>query len=350
MKLTNSQRWKLIRDFVIGWTFAFVLLSIVRGVGTRELGSMKFSFGYSILISFTVGPFIGVISGMMQILLEDYLLNKLSIYRFLIYRLLYSIVFLFILLIGSFLTIKLYLDIPIYFKSFAIEQGSLAIYIYLLVTDFFVSILRQINLMIGSDNLAKILRGRFYSPREEDRIFMFLDLQGSTQLAEKLGHIKYSNLIQDCFYDLSVVSEQKTEIYQYVGDEAILTWTYQKGIENANCLFAYYNFKQELARKKDYYLKQYLCVPFFKAGVHGGKVTTTQVGKNKKEIAYHGDTVNSTSRIQGKCNEFQQEFLASEQIKKELESFNVFDFKAIGSIPLKGKTNSINVYGIKEKN
>lgn len=53
----------------------------------------------------------------------------------------------------------------------------------------------------------KLVTGRFCTPTAEERNFMFLDLQASTTLAEQLGHIKYSMLIQDCFNDLGVVVE-----------------------------------------------------------------------------------------------------------------------------------------------
>ena len=62
---------------------------------------------------------------------------------------------------------------------------------------------------------------------------MFLDLKSSTTHAEQLGHIKYSQLIQDCFYELTeVVTRREAQIYQYVGDEIVLTWPYEKGIKN----------------------------------------------------------------------------------------------------------------------
>jgi len=51
-----------------------------------------------------------------------------------------------------------------------------------------------------------------------------------------------------------------------------------------------------------YYLSKYGRVPVFKAGIHGGKVMALEVGSVKKELAYLGDIVNTTARIQGECN------------------------------------------------
>ena len=204
---------------------------------------------------------------------------------------------------------------------------------------------RQISLYMGGNNLWALFRGKFYNPREEERIFMFLDLQSSTAHAERLGHIKYSKMIRDCFSDLGVVAENEANIYQYVGDEVILTWKLKAGLENQNCLNAYYNFKQELANRGEYYQNQYECMPHFKAGVHAGIITATQVGKYKKEIAYHGDTINTAARIQTKCNEFGRELLVSQQIKEKLDIGN-YRFEELGSIELRGKEKQVQLYAV----
>ena len=85
--------------------------------------------------------------------------------------------------------------------------------------------------MLGKGNLLKIVTGQFYVPKEDRRIFMFLDLRSSTAVAERLGHVQYSLLIQDCFRDLAVVEDFMAEVYQYVGDEAVLVWKIEEGCD-----------------------------------------------------------------------------------------------------------------------
>jgi adenylate cyclase len=157
---------------------------------------------------------------------------------------------------------------------------------------------------------------------------MFLDLKSSTKNAEKLVHIQYSKMIQDCFNDLGVVVNNESEIYQYVCDEVILTWKLKNGLHNQNCLCAYFNFKNQLKKRKAHCMSNYGVLPFFKAGLNEGIVTVTEVGKFKKEIAYHGDTINTAARIQGKCNEFSQGLLISGNLKEQLATPNfTFDQK-----------------------
>ncbi len=77
-----------------------------------------------------------------------------------------------------------------------------------------------------------------------------------------------------------------------------------------------------------------------------GVVTVTEVGKYKKEIACHGNTINTAARIQGKCNEFNQELLISEYLKKKLESTTI-ECKLLGNIPLKGKEKEVEIFSVR---
>lgn len=347
MNFRKKRRWRIIKNYSLGWVLALVFYSIIRGEGTRELGSVQIEVWRSILISFIIGPIIGVISGYAQILTEEKIDQRISILKLITLRFIFALLFLTTIIVVAYFLVVPLMGVNIGLIEFAFEPGSFAIYLYILTVDIFLAILRQVNLLLGEKNLWKLVRGQFYIPREEERIFMFLDLQASTQLAEKLGHIKYSMLIQDCFNHLGIVEESEAEIYQYVGDEVILTWKLEDGLRNQNCLKAYFNFKQELSDTEEYYLNKYDCKPFFKAGMNAGVVTITEVGKYKKEIAYHGDTINTAARIQAKCNDFNQALLISDHVKDKLDQSG-FEFTPLGDIPLKGKESEVVIYAVTE--
>lgn len=343
MKLQSKYKWLIIKQYSLGWTLAFIFLSIVRGEGTKELGSVEMEVWKAILTAFFIGPLFGSISGYAQILTEEHGYRRVSFQKLLMLRFVYALLF-----VASIVTLAYWVFAEdISFLDFAFEPGSFAIYLYILTVDLFLFGLRQVNLYFGGNNLWKLLHGRFYTPREEDRIFMFLDLKSSTQHAERLGHIKYSTMIRDCFNDIGVVIENGAEIYQYVGDEVILTWPFPDGLKNNNCIRAFYNFKNELTERQDHYLEKYGCVPQFKAGLHAGPVTVTEVGKYKREIAYHGDTINTAARIQDKCNEFDKELLISENLKNLLNT-SKFGFELLGDVTLKGKAWQVPVYAVEE--
>ncbi|MBD8488190.1 adenylate/guanylate cyclase domain-containing protein [Echinicola sp. CAU 1574] len=341
MKFRNKRKWAIKRQYILGWCLAFIFLSIVRGEGTEELGSVKFELGKAIWVSLIGGMIFGALSGFAQILTEKHGYMKMSLQGLLAARLGYVILFLWAMVSLAYWIF----GEEISYLEFAFEPGSFAIYFYIVVVDGLMFALRQVQLYFGGDNLWQLFRGKFYTPREVERIFMFLDLQSSTTHAERLGHIQYSKLIQDCFNDLGIVAENDAEIYQYVGDEAILFWKLEDGLKYQNCLKAFFNFKQQLATKQDYYHRQYGCLPHFKAGLHAGVVTMTEVGKFKKEIAFHGDTINTAARIQGQCNVLGQELLISSLLKQDLET-NTFHFEQMGSIPLKGKEAPLILYAV----
>jgi adenylate cyclase len=198
----------------------------------------------------------------------------------------------------------------------------------------------------GPGNLAKLLLGKFHHPREEERIFMFLDLKSSTTHAERLGHIRYSQLIQDCFHDLSVVTDQEAEIYQYVGDEAVICWELKKGLDKNNCVQAFFAFDGYLQTRANYYREKYGFVPEFKAGMNVGLVTVAEVGEIKREIAFHGDVLNTAARIQGKCNEFGKRILISEYLHEYLKNDSELKSESLGSAELRGRKGTVGIYSV----
>ena len=110
---------------------------------------------------------------------------------------------------------------------------------------------------------------------------------------------------------------------------------------------AFFAYDALIKSKQNYYQSKYGIVPEFKAGLLLGNATIAEVGIIKKELEYHGDVLNTAARIQGKCNDFQKRLLISESMKIELENQHFFDFSGIGSVSLKGKTKSLNLYEVK---
>ncbi len=83
---------------------------------------------------------------------------------------------------------------------------------------------------------------------------MFLDLRSSTTIAEKLGESRYFNFLKNVFTHITpFILKSKGEIYQYVGDEVMISWKVKHGINNANCIHCFLNVQKELVRKRAYY-------------------------------------------------------------------------------------------------
>ncbi len=220
--------------------------------------------------------------------------------------------------------------------------------IYFSFMSILASFIRLMINMFGKGQLIRILLGKYRHPSEEKRIFLILDLKSSVAAAEKLGHIRYSKLIQECYYDLDKsVLKHRGEIYQYVGDEAVVTWPYQLGIRNNHCVNCFLDFQNELEKRQPFYIQKFGLQPQFKAGLHGGSLTVAEVGGEKKEIAFHGDVINTASRIQAACNQTGKEILVSEQLSKDL---TYHDLEPIGYVTLKGRSKPVALLTINEFN
>jgi adenylate cyclase len=203
-------------------------------------------------------------------------------------------------------------------------------------------LLLQINSKFGQGAFGNIILGKYNTPREEKRIFMFLDLNSSTTIAENLGNEKYHELLKDFFEDITnPILDNKGEIYQYVGDEVIVAWKYEDGIENSQCVRCFYDIKSLIQKNRQKYLLRYGLVPSFKAGIHCGNVVAGEVGIIKRDITYSGDVLNTTSRILSLCKEFNAEIISSADLIAELSLGSSYEIQPLGSIKLRGKTKEM---------
>ncbi len=307
-------------------------------------------------VQYIEGTLFGLIFGTFFIL-TDYLVEKSDIRKVSFGRLILfkSISYSFgLLLTVSLVYLILYrsglLELPVTFqemKVFFTFEFIAVTFIFILLLIFFLNFFFEVDHKFGPGNLWKMFSGKYHHPREEERIFMFLDLKGSTTLAEEMGHKLYSRMLKNCYYDLSeIVLKYEAEIYQYVGDEVVLSWEKKKGLKNLNCIKAYFEYDSLLRSKSSFYDSNFGVVPFFKAGLDTGIVTATEIGDIKREIAYHGDTLNTASRIQDLCNKYSSKMLISEKLNNVLGNLNGFVSREEGELLLRGKKENTRIFSV----
>ena len=155
---------------------------------------------------------------------------------------------------------------------------------------------------------------------------------------------KYSRLLQEYFNDLSdAIYQCEGEVYQFVGDEVTIVWPIGK--RNDRCIECFHLVKKLIGDKAGHYQHTYGVVPQFKAGAHVGKVVANEVGKSKKSLVYHGDVVNTTSRIIGMCRTLNQPFLVSEALLKLIGPEHIQVLEQ-GDFILKGKSEQVQLFGV----
>jgi len=220
---------------------------------------------------------------------------------------------------------------------------------YFYISGFLINFLKSVVKKVGRGNFRNWTLGMLNKPREQKRIFMFIDMKSSTSIAEKLEHRKFSYLVQDIFNDMSIVDNYNGEIYQYLGDGAIISWSLKTGLKRNNCLNAFFAFNNVILKRERYYQRKYGLSPKFKAGMHVGNVMVLQVGQIRRDISYNGDVLNATARIESMCNEYKQKLLISGDLYDMLKEKQSHNFKNLGNVKLKGKRKGVDIYQVKNK-
>ena len=223
-----------------------------------------------------------------------------------------------------------------------------SIVIYVGIGVFLALLFSEIIDYLGNEVFYNFIFGKYHQPIEETRIFMFLDMKSSTTIAEQIGHQTYFELIRSYYSDMTdAIIETYGEIYQYVGDEIVISWKDDKGIANNNCVECFFKIEAAIQKRRDYYLNTFGIFPEFKAGVHMGSVTTGEIGVLKKDIIYTGDVLNTSARIQSKCNTYGSKCIVSKVVKDALNPDERLQFEHLGELTLKGKQIQVELYDLK---
>ncbi|MEP5610812.1 MAG: adenylate/guanylate cyclase domain-containing protein, partial [Cyclobacteriaceae bacterium] len=339
----KNRYWRYILRHFIVWNFAFIFWGLIREFGHEIIQDFEpLTLLQRFRLHLVLSTASALLFGSLDYYFERRIFRNFSLGKVVLIG---STSYLLIVLLMMTFAMRVFTRIAGLefswetYSEFMLSGEMLVLSFYFFLVGFITNLFKQIDKKLGPGNLWRMIKGEFYQPKEDVRIFMFLDLKSSTMIAEKLGHIQYSKLIQDCFKDLHVVEKFKAEVYQYVGDEAVLTWPKKIGLVNSNCLRAFFAFKEKLAGKTDYYMKKYGVQPEFKAGLNIGEIVVAEVGEIKTEIAYHGDTINTAARIQEQCNLLKQTLLISEKLATSLIFNSDFSSNHVGDILLKGKSS-----------
>jgi adenylate cyclase len=218
--------------------------------------------------------------------------------------------------------------------------------LYWLILFVITQLYIEINEKYSPGVFVDILRGKYIQPKNENRIIMFIDLKDSTPIAEKLGHAENFKFIRDFIFHVSMaLIENDGRIYQYVGDEIVVSWPCNR--KNAmKCMTAIVQARRNLQKNSNYFRRHYDITPEFRIGIHMGEVTVGEIGVIKKDLAMSGDTMNTTARIRSACNELNQKFIMSKDFM-DFSDLKEWQGESLGNVELKGKTNSIELFSLK---
>jgi adenylate cyclase len=200
--------------------------------------------------------------------------------------------------------------------------------------------------LIGGRALVDTLLGRYRRPKREERVLLFLDLAGSTTLAEKMGELRVQDLLTRFFYDIDpAIVAHGGEVHAYVGDEVIVTWPVgaKPSRKPVDCFFA---IQDRVAALAGQYKSEFGLVPEFRAGIHAGPVVISECGDSRRQVAYFGDTVNVAARLQAHCKEAGRPLLVSGALVRLLPAADDLAIDALGPTQLRGRAAPLDVFAV----
>lgn len=308
--------------------------------------------GFSIIIG---SIFLGMMLGLSELTLFRYKFNSLRFFhKIFLKAAVYAVMLVFFLVLLAFPINGTALDLgwtdPAVIqtvKDFVVDYAFWSAMIHCAIFITLSLFIKEMIDNIGISQVVNFFTGKYHSSKVEERVFMFLDMKGSTTIAEQMGHQKYYRFLNKYYRDMTkAIVASEGEIYQYIGDEIVLSWERAEGLENNNCIACFYRIKQAIQSKEGTYQDKFGQVPEFKAGIHIGQVTRGEVGVLKKELLFTGDALNVTARIQGLCNELDAELLVSAELIEQIVLDDETSIASKGSFALRGRDQGIELFAL----
>jgi adenylate cyclase len=209
------------------------------------------------------------------------------------------------------------------------------------------------NLVLGVANIIgpraflNFVTGRYHSPVEEDRFVLFVDIAGSTGLAERLGGIAIHRLLDRTFRLLTLaVVDYHGEVLNYVGDEVIVTWPERSGAVDCRPLRCFMAMRDELSFASNQLEREFGAVPRIRGSLHFGAVIVGEIGDIKRAIVFNGDVMNTAARLEELSRGVEGGFLASRAAMEQFRSTLPVKVRNLGRLQIRGRTDRIDVVGL----
>jgi adenylate cyclase len=226
------------------------------------------------------------------------------------------------------------------------QTGLITIGFSLATTLIFVITLQAAGL-VGRRTFRNLVLGRYRRPRAERRFFLFVDVIGSTAIAERLGPLQAHRFLAAVFSATAEpIAASGGEIYQYVGDEIVVTWTEAEGIPEARPLKCFFLMEASLLDLREQFSEQFAAEPVLRAALHLGEVIAGEVGEQRRAIVYHGDVMNTASRLEQATRDLGVRFIASADAVGAFGSNKEFHLKDLGALNLRGRKEPIRAWGV----
>ncbi|MDI7861045.1 adenylate/guanylate cyclase domain-containing protein [Rhizobiaceae bacterium n13] len=219
--------------------------------------------------------------------------------------------------------------------------------VYALVLSLVIVFVLRVRELLGRDVFASLLSGRYRRPTQESRVFLFVDLADSTTFAERHGDLRTQEYLGAIFASLAEpVRRHNGAIVDYVGDCAIITWPLDRALKHAECVECVFDIFEQIEADSAYWIENFGETPRLRAALHGGAIITAEIGVDRHKITFFGDTVNTTSRIEGLCKTLGRPFLMSSDLFDRISLPATVKAEYLGEHSVKGRGQALGVYAL----
>ncbi len=173
----------------------------------------------------------------------------------------------------------------------------------------------QFRMFIGGRQLTNLILGKYHKAIAEERVFVFVDIVGSTVAAQTLGDVQFHKYLNRLFMLLDEpITRFGGEVHSYVGDAIIAVWPFYSDPQKNRRVLSAVSSMQEICSKHSTAIEQEFGIkPQVRIALHAGPVIVGETGSSKRQITYLGNTVNVTARIEAKSKELEKSVLSSDE-------------------------------------
>ena len=201
----------------------------------------------------------------------------------------------------------------------------------------------QAAALVGHRTFVALLLGRYREPGIERRFFLFVDVVGSTALAERLGPLEAHRFLAAVFKAVAEpIALCRGEIYQFVGDEIVVTWTEAAGTRDARSLRCCFEMRAALRAASPQFRARFGVDPALRAALHLGDVIAGEIGEARRAIVFHGDAMNTAGRLEQATRELDCRFIASAEALAALGALPGLRTHDLGTLALRGRVQPVH--------
>jgi adenylate cyclase len=199
--------------------------------------------------------------------------------------------------------------------------------------------------LVGYSTFIALLLGKYRQPHAQRRFFLFVDVVSSTAIAERLGPREAHRFLAAVFKALAEpIALCRGEIYQYVGDEIVVTWIEADGVRESRALRCLFEMRAALEATSSQFRARFGVDAQLRAALHLGDVIAGEVGEMRRAIVFHGDVMNAAGRLEQATREINCRFIASADALSAFGPLPWAQMHDLGALVLRGKAEPIQAF------